>query len=68
MAVDKLCYTPIKFVKTEVIDVDRTSGQLGTERTAIGKFIEERTDPVQLGYDHLILKEKASGITKGRSC
>jgi hypothetical protein len=61
-----LCYTPIRFIKTEVIDVERSMGQLGTETTVTGKFIEERNDPVHLGFDYLIFKEKASAITKGR--
>lgn len=61
-----LCYTPVRFIKTEVIDVERSMGQLGTETTVTGKFVEEKNDPVHLGFDKIILRERAGVITKGR--
>ena len=60
------CYTPIRFIKTEVIDVEKTQAAIqGTESTVTGHFFEEKEDPTFLGYDQYILKALPSGVTKG---
>ena len=59
-------YTPIRFVKTEIIDVEKSMGQTGSNPSSIpGTFIQEEDEPVLKNFDHFILKSLPGGITKG---
>lgn len=58
-------YKPIRFIKTEVIDVDRSMGQLGEAQGQKNNFIQEQPDPVLPGYDEFILKQSDRDMTQG---
>ena len=66
MTVENKYYTPIRFVKTEIIDVNRTNED-GTalDPQAINRNFDERQSAVFTKYDHLILKELPCAVSRG---
>lgn len=66
MTVENKYYTPIRFVKTEIIDVNRTNEDgSALDPQAINRNFDERQSSVFTKYDHLILKPLPTSISRG---
>ena len=64
MTIEKVCYTPIRFLKTEIIDVDRSASLLEAERGVANTFLDEDNEPVHPFYDRFILQDSPA-VTRG---
>lgn len=58
-------FTPIRFVKTEVIDVDKSGMAQTDAQKEESKFYQDQNLPVLSGYDHSILALPTRPITQG---
>jgi uncharacterized UBP type Zn finger protein len=58
-------FTPIRFVKTEVIDVDKSGMILSDAQKEETKFFQDENLPVLAGYDRSILSLPVRPITQG---